>query len=393
MKVNVTDGHKTAEGYYVGRARVTGESVLDYTQVYGVHIYRPLAEIAKPESAQTLTLQPITFSHPEGSVDSNTATDVSIGMTGESWEIDETGALIINFKITAGWAVRLIEQALAAGQRVQFSIGADAKPHFEPGVFKGQAYQVWLSDIVYNHLALLIGEDGRYPFTQIITDSNKAADRPWVILSDAQILPVEPKNNGGHTVKVKLTSGFDVEIADSEAHHLTNEVKAHTQLIQDHADQKGELSQAKKALEATASKVLDSKGVASMLEKRKALAIEAATFMDEADPIELIIKDDAGIYEAVLLQNGYSTDELAAEKAELKDSYPTFLKSAYRGIKKGRAAGDDSESDDILSTADSTKTPAGKQAAADPNVIVFDSAAGPKANRERMNNRAKGAIA
>lgn len=389
MKIQVADGHKTAEGYYVGRARVTGESVLDYTAIYGVHIYRPLAEIAKPESANTLALQPISFSHPAGSVDSTTATEVTIGWTGEDWEIDETGALVINFKIVADWAVALIEQALAAGQRVQFSIGADAKPHFEPGVFKGQAYEVWLSDIVYNHLALLIGEEGRYPHTQIITDS-EAADRPWVVLWDAQILPVEPNKPEETTVKITLPSGFEIEVKDAEAHHVTGLVNEHKQLLTDHAEQKGELTQARKDLTAATANLLDSKGITSMLTKRKALAVEAAAFIDSADPIDLMVLDDAGIYEAALKANGYTAEELAAEKAELKDSYGAFLKAAYRSIKK---AGADSESAEILTTADSTKTPADKQPANDPNVIVFDSAAGPKTLRERMDKRAKGAIA
>lgn len=387
MKITVTDGSKTPEGYYVGRARVTGESVLDYTNVYGVHIYRPLAEITKPESTASLKLLPITFSHPDGNIDSETAGEVTIGWTGEDVTLEEsTGALIVNFKIIEKWAVDLIDQAIAAGQRVQFSVGADAKPVFEPGVFRGQAYQVWLRDIVYNHLALLIGKKGRYPTTQIITDS-KAATQPWLILWDAQVLPVDSKNNGGKTVKVKLTSGFEVEIADAEAPQVIAEVKAHDELKTQFADQKAQLAQAKKDLTANNAKLLDSKGVATLLEKRKELAVEAAQFLDSVEPIDLMVMDEAGIYEAVLLENGHSQDELNAEKAELKDSYPVYLKSAYRAVKKANPA---SESDDVLEVADSTSKT--KSPASDPHVVILDTAAGSKALRDRMDKRAKGEI-
>lgn len=384
MRVIITDGHKTKEGYYVGRARVTGVGVLDYTKVYGVWIFRPLAEVTRPDSMQSLTLQPITFSHPSENVDSENVEEVTIGWTGEYVEFEEaTQSLIINFKITAGWAVELIETALAAGQRVQFSIGADAKPVFEAGSYNGQDYQVWLKDIFYNHLALLIGEDGRYPITQIITDS-KAAESGWVFFLDAQLLPVDSNNTEVQTVKLKLPSGFEVEIVDSEAPHVQNLLKDHQDLQDKYATQKADLAKAQKA----GANLLDSKGVEQLLQKRRDLAEEAAEFCD-SEAIDLMLMDSNGIYEAVLLSNGFTQEELTAEKAELKDSYGAFLKASYRSVKKASEAsdGESSEITDAASKTSKDKSPA------EQHVIVFDSASSAKKTRERMDKRAKGEIA
>lgn len=382
MKVQIADGQITKEGYFVGRARVTGVGVLDYTKVYGVWIFRPLAEVTKPESMDSLKLQPITFSHPPENVDSGNAEEVTIGWTGENVEFEEsTQSLIINFKITAGWAVELIQNAMAAGQRVQFSIGADAKPVFESGTYNGQEYQVWLKDIIYNHLALLIGEDGRYPITEIITDS-KAADKDWVFIFDAQFISVDSNTTEVQTVKIKLPSGFEVEINDSEAPHVQNLVKDFSELQDKFAAQKADLANAQKA----GANLLDSKGVEKLLQKRRELAEEAAQLCD-SEAMDLMLLDDAGIYEAVLLDNGFSQEELASEKTELKDSYSAFLKASYRSVKKASASGE-AESSEITDAASGTS-----KSKADAHIVTLDSAASAKKIRERMDKRAKGEIA
>lgn len=184
-------------------------------------------------------------------------------------------------------------------------------------------------------------------------------------------------------MKIKLPSGFEVEINDSEAPHVQNLVKDFTELQDKFATQKADLANAQKA----GANLLDSKGVEKLLQKRRELAEEAAQFCD-SDALDLMLFDDAGIYEAVLLGNGFSQEELNSEKTELKDSYSAFLKASYRSVKKASASGE-AESAEITDAASG----ASKSKAGDSHIVTFDSMAGAKKTRERMDKRAKGEIA
>jgi hypothetical protein len=334
-ELQIIDASLTPEGYFIGEARVTGVSVLDYTQSLGVWAYRPLREVKKQTSLDSLRLQPITFSHPSENVDSRTVQNVTIGWTGENVRFDDTTeSVIVNFKITTDWAVKLVQDSMRAGQRIQFSVGAKARPVSEPGTYNGKPYQVWFKDIEYNHLALLIGEDGRYPFTGIVTDS-KAAET-WQIFTDAELLPVDYKQTEEvKTVKIKLPSGFEVEIADAEARYLENHLTEHGKLVQDSATLKGENDQLKKDLDKSKAQVMDAATVNNLVSQRLALALEAQPLLDSETTVEKIAAmDSQGIMESVLLANGYGQTELDQTKTEVKDGYGAYLRGAYSQIVK-----------------------------------------------------------
>lgn len=332
MLIEIRDVKLTSEGRLKGRARVSGVGVLDYTDMYGAFVYRPEEEVFKPESMETLKGIPLTYGHPPANLTAETDKNHIIGYTGDLVERDGD-SLIVNFTIIEAWAVKEILWLIQQGQRIQFSVGAWALPERSEGEFNGVPYQIVWRNIMYNHLALLMNDPGRYPNTEIVTDS-KAAGR-WMLVMDGYLSVVDSNITEVHTVKINLPSGFVVEITDAEAAtELQKLVDGHKKLVQDHADVSGKYSQAQKDLSQTKAQVMDADKFSKAVSERVELAIEALPLMDAEDIKAVAAMDSAQIYEAVLLKSGHTQDELNAQKAALHDAYPIFLRGAYSQVSK-----------------------------------------------------------
>ncbi len=351
MLIEFQDVKLTTEGRLKGRARVSGVSVLDYTELYGAWVYRPEEEVFKPESMDSLKGIPITYGHPPTNLTSETDKNYIIGYTGDIVERDGD-SLIVNFTIIEAWAVKEILWLLQQGQRIQFSVGAWAFPEQTQGVYNGVSYQIIWRNILYNHLALLMTDPGRYPNTEIVTDS-KAAGR-WMLVMDGFLSAVDSNTTEVNTVKITLPSGFVVEITDAEAAtELQKLVDGHKKLVTDHASVSGQFSQAQKDLSAARLQVPDANQFNKAVSARVELALEAQPLMDGLDVKAVAAMDETQIYESVLLKNGHTQAELDAQKAAIKDAYPIFLKGAYSQI--GKAAGAQ-ESEEVLDLAGQTNT-------------------------------------
>lgn len=351
MLIEIRDVRLTAEGRLKGRARVTGVGVLDYTELYGAWVYRPEEEVFKPESMESLKGIPITYGHPPTNLTAETDRNYTIGYTGDIVERDGD-SLIVNFTIIEAWAVKEILWLIQQGQRIQFSVGAWALPEQSEGNYNGVPYQIIWRNIIYNHLALLMTDPGRYPNTEIVTDS-KAAGR-WLLVMDGFMSAVDSNITEVQTVKITLPSGFVVEITDAEAAtELQKLVGDHKQLVQDHANVSGQFAQAQKDLNAAKAQVMDASQFNKSVSQRVELALEAQPLMDSQDIKAVASMDEAQIYEAVLLKHGHTQAELDASKVALKDAYPVFLRGAYSQISKTAGA---QESAEILDLAGQTNT-------------------------------------
>lgn len=378
--LEIRDGSLTEEGYFRGKAIVTGGPiVLDYTSTHGAHIYRPESEVFSDASMASLKGIPVTLGHPPQNVDGRTAKQVSIGFTGE--QVTRIGdKLAVNFTITDAKIAAQVQSMVNAGQRVHFSIGARAKPVKGDGVFRDQKYQITITDIAYNHLALLLDDIARYPYTDVITDS----DPTWLLLMDGQI---NSNSQEAIPVKIKLPNGAEIEVADAtDARHLENHLLEHSKMATDIADQAGQLAQVTKQLTDAKGQILDSDGLNKAVAARVAVAAEAVQLLDGVDVMELATKTEREIREAVLLADGHTETELADAKASFGDRYDTYIAGIYGQIKKAKGA---SVSAGIL---DSAHSASGNTRTAQGSEFVVKDAFGPakEAAQKKMEDLRKG---
>lgn len=375
MQLELMDSTLTPEGWLRCKAIVTGVSVIDYTDIFGFHAFRSEEEVFKPESMETLKGVPLTQGHPPRLLSAEDVDIYQIGYTGdEVWR--EGVSLGINLTITKKWVVDVVMEMLTNGIAVRFSVGQRALPVAKPGIYQGLSYDVELQNIIYNHLAILLDpEDGkaRYNKTFIITDS-KTADQAIFIMDSAYLLT---KTKEVETVKITLPSGVQIEVADAEARHVENLITEHKDLQTKYANQRADLKTAQKSLESAQAQVMDSSKINELFSQRLELAEEAKPLMDSEVTIkELAAMDSAQVYEKALLANGYTQDELDAEKKELNDSYPAFLKGTYKSLVKSKGV---EVSDSIIENAGRTST-AGRERQSG-EIVVNDAYAEAKAKR------------
>jgi hypothetical protein len=362
VKIELHDVNKTPEGYLKGRARVTGVSVLDYSETHGVKIFRPEAEVFADASLESLKGIPLTLGHPPANVTASNAQQWAIGATGSDIQRDGD-SVTIDFTVYTDWIADEVYRRHTDGERVQFSVGARGLPEYRDGEHNGQGYQAVLRNIRYNHLALLLDEQGRYPMTEI-TDNAE-----MLTITDAQLLTATINKPEVNTVKIKLPNGFEIDVADSEASYLQNHLTEHEHL-------KNQLSEAQGALKTAEKHVNDAQSVDvdATVSARLQLALEAKPLLDSMSVQELAKMTERQIHEAVLLNDGYSSDELQTEDA-------ATVRGMYRQFVKAKG---EQKSQQVLDAA-------GKAAPAkDPNVIEDSFGAAVSKLAEKMEQKRKG---
>lgn len=320
--IEINDLTRTPEGFVKGRARVTGVSVLDYTEVHGVHIYRPESEVFDPESIESLKGIPLTLGHPPGGVDDSNARELSHGSTGSDVQRDGD-SLTVDFSIWTDWVAEDVYMRHKSGQRVQFSVGARGQPEMGAGVYDGLAYQAILRRIRYNHLAILdYRTRGRYPITEITDQKAKT-----LFISDAQLISATKKTEV-HTVKIKLPNGAEIDVSDADAHHLNNHLTEHAGLKSQLSEKTGALKTAEKQLNDARAAVPAPDAQQAAVSARLTLAMEALPLLDSVEISDLVAMSDREIHESVLLQDGYTADELKTEDdATVRGMYRQLLKT------------------------------------------------------------------
>lgn len=348
MQLELMDGYRlTPDGFFKGRAIVSGEGVNDYTDVLGYRAYRSADEVFKPESMATLQGIPITHGHPHRLLSSEDAEIYSVGFTGDNvWR--DGNKLGVNITLTQKWLIERVISMLDAGLPVRFSVGQRALPVKKSGQYQGTAYSVELINIVYNHLAMLLDGDPnpRYEQSELITDST---DDQHVFITDSAVFLAEKTQEGYSTVKVTLPNGQVIDVNDSEASYLENHLKEHEKLSKDFAKVSGQLDQSNRDLSTARESIMDSTKVNQVVKDRLVLATEAKTLMDSKKPMsELAAMDPITLREEVLKANGTTEETLKAKKEQFKDSYDVYLDGAYESLKSNKGI---SVSDSVLDEA------------------------------------------
>lgn len=157
---------KTDEGYLRGEAIVTRCGVFKYLNQDGtIRREARLPEYAfKKESLDSLKMIPVTNNHPTVLVDATNAKELSIGLTGETINIDGEN-ILTTVTINVQDAINEIEN----NNKVELSLGYTLDLIEQKGVYNGQEYDCIQTNIKYNHLAVV--ERGRAGVSRLNFDS------------------------------------------------------------------------------------------------------------------------------------------------------------------------------------------------------------------------------
>lgn len=120
-----------------------------------VRVWRPAAEVFKPESIASFAMVPLTDNHPPDGVDAKNARDLTVGWTGDAPR-REGDTLVSTIIISTEDAISKLE-----GGKVELSNGYDCEFDLTPGIVPpgerdaGQAYDCRMLNIDGNHVALV----------------------------------------------------------------------------------------------------------------------------------------------------------------------------------------------------------------------------------------------
>ncbi len=144
---------RTDEGYLRGEAVVTRTGVFTYLNADGTkrRELRHPDDVLREDSVGTMRQIPITVEHPNGLVTAETASSLSVGMTGENIRADEaTGHITAPFTITHKDGIDAVN-----GGRRELSLGYRLDLVEEQGEYHGERYDYRQTNVKYNHLAVV----------------------------------------------------------------------------------------------------------------------------------------------------------------------------------------------------------------------------------------------
>lgn len=175
----------------------------DSNAVYKV--YRPAAELSRPETLNSFRLVPLVIDHAmlgKATPNSIPAEDKGVhGVIGDNvWFDSEKEMLYGNLKVFSDKAIQRTNRAT-----IDLSLGYLAKYRKEPGVYKGQAYDYVQYDILGNHVAD-VGNNGRmghevsvldtFNVTFDMKDCKVAVNQKWVDEMVAKFAPKKASDAG-----------------------------------------------------------------------------------------------------------------------------------------------------------------------------------------------------
>lgn len=164
-------------GYlHVGISNITKEQVAPYlgSEIPGFeklglkpdeiyNVYRPASELSKPATVESLNGIPVLLKHAEDSAEAPASNRVGATGTDAKWE---PPYLTNSLHIQDADAIRRIND----GTMREISMGYFYTPVLRHGEFEGEPYDVVMTDISCNHVALV--EEGRAGHDVSVKDSN-----------------------------------------------------------------------------------------------------------------------------------------------------------------------------------------------------------------------------
>lgn len=178
------------------------------------NVYRPAEELKKEETIKSLNGIPIQFKHHEDFAD-NPAIETRIGATGTDAEF-KAPYLCNSLHFLNKTAISRIQD----GSMKELSLGYIYDPILEQGTFNGQSYDIKMSNIRCNHVALV--EEGRAGRNVCVNDSmenlkkmdNKDIEKKEVELAQ-QIIDLHRPNEKGEVVdKDETTEDQELSFLD-----------------------------------------------------------------------------------------------------------------------------------------------------------------------------------
>ncbi len=139
----------TANGFLKGKAAATRTGVFEYYNLDGSKRWelRHPNDVYEASSLDSLKSLPITHDHPTELVTADNAAMLSVGMTGETIDIEDDH-VVVSLNITHKDAIAAIKKG-----KQELSCGYTVKVIPEIGEYNGQPYTHRQTDINYNHLA------------------------------------------------------------------------------------------------------------------------------------------------------------------------------------------------------------------------------------------------
>jgi hypothetical protein len=276
--VKLTKVERTPEGYLRCDASIGRVGVFEYKRPDGStrREYRPAEEVFAPESIASAIGKPATDLHP-GLVTSKSVRALRVGGPLDTPRQDGTH-LVVRMQIEDAPAVEAVE----AGKRQDISSGYVVREDHTPGVHPVYgAYDLVQRQIRYNHFALLppgAGRQGRDVALRL--DAQQESSQACVIVLDANdtvcdtldnqapIAPAEEKKTMLFgTVEIKLdakdeavisahVAKLEADKAAAESARAQIEAERDALKVRTDAADAAEAAAERKALEASASKVL-----------------------------------------------------------------------------------------------------------------------------------------
>lgn len=222
---------RTPEGYLRGEAVVTRAGVFEYRNADGSSRF----ELRHPddvltESLASLRMVPITVNHPSEPVNSDNASKLSVGTTGEYVQRDGNN-VIVPLTITHTDGIAAVESG-----KQELSLGYSLDLIREDGEFDGQKYTHRQKNICYNHLAIVdVARAGRAARLNL--------DGAFVQVLSTDASPTEESKMPDNLTKIRI---------DGLSYDAAPEVDRHVQKLERRVD---ELDAAVKTAKANSDKL------------------------------------------------------------------------------------------------------------------------------------------
>lgn len=200
---------KTDQGFLKVPIRATRTGVFQYIMADGNirRELRPPEEVFNADSMNSITMVPLTMTHPTEMVSVKNAKGLSIGVTGEKVEKADGRYIDITGLITDESAVVKVEDKANRGDSQEVSCGYTCDIEEKAGEFEGERYDVVQRNIRYNHVALV--DRGRAgPNVKLRLDGTEGVlyDENINLVTDNEVI----------MKKVKL-DGVEIEVSEEAA--------------------------------------------------------------------------------------------------------------------------------------------------------------------------------
>lgn len=299
--------HRTPEGYLSGKIRVTGAGVFPYLVADGVkRRLRPIDQVGAGESLATLNSKPVTLRHPIEDVSPENAKKLQVGFTGTDASWDGLNAYV-TLTITDAEAIAACER----GEVRAVSCGYSAMLSVDPGNWQGTEYDEVMTDIKYNHVALV--REGR------------AGDGVRFKIGDsADVEKFFNKPNGDKTMKKMILDGVEYE-ADEK---IIDKLQATQRQLDESCEKADKLAKEKETITAERdsaiaerdqlkAKAKDEAEINKMVDEKVALLDSAKSF-----GVEVKSSDSVKDIKAAFVVKAFP-------KMDLKDKSDEYVMAAY----------------------------------------------------------------